>query len=66
MTPRRGRAAIEAATLLEEHGFEAEAFDWEQRFQSSQRGDVAIPAEITDPAEFSVEQLKWLREGGVV
>ncbi|MCP4599085.1 MAG: toprim domain-containing protein [Proteobacteria bacterium] len=65
-TEPHGTGAVEAVALLREHGFEADSFDWEQRFRSRRRGEVAIPAEITDPAEFSVEQLGWLRQEGIV
>lgn len=50
-----------AQALLESAGFGVSCFDWNARFQSPKRGEVAIPEFISDPAEFSVEQLKWLR-----
>lgn len=50
-----------AQALLESAGFGVVCFDWNARFQSPKRGEVAIPESISDPAEFSVEQLRWLR-----
>lgn len=65
-TSPHGRGAVDAVELLGRHGFEADVFDWSQTFPSPSRGEVAIPPEITDPAEFSVEQLRWLRKAGLV
>lgn len=45
---------------------EADGFDWNQTWSSPQRSQVGIPEEITDPAEFSVEQLQWLRRQGLI
>lgn len=58
-----GRHGQEAALtrLAPEEALQAEAFDWEQGFVSPRRGMVRIPGEIGDVAEFSVEQLQWLR-----
>jgi len=61
-----GLGAQNAVSLLEEYGFEASAFDWNYGFRSKKRGDVRIPESITDPAEFTVEQVRWLREKGVI
>lgn len=61
-----GQGAVNAVELLTAHGFEAEVFDWQRQFQSATRGAVTIPKEITDPCEFSVDQLKWLRQRGVI
>ena len=47
-------------------GLTAEGFDWEASFPSPVRGQVTIPETLADPAEFSGEQLKWLREQGVI
>lgn len=63
-TQPHGMGAADAVDLLGRRGFEADAFDWNQTFPSPMRGEVAIPPEITDPAEFSVEQLQWLRREG--
>lgn len=61
-TPPHGTGAVDAADLLTAHGYEAEVFDWKRAFNSPNRGQVPIPAEITDPCEFSVQQLQWLRD----
>lgn len=42
----------------------AEVFDWNLSWESPTRGRLGIPSTITDPAEFSVEQLRWLRREG--
>jgi len=60
--PPHGLGAKNAVTLLKEFGFEADAFDWNRSFPSEKRGNVRIPETITDPAEFSVEQVRWLRQ----
>lgn len=41
-------------------------FDWEMSFPSPVRGNVKIPEEIGDMCEFSVEQLRWLRDKGLI
>ena len=61
-----GLGAVKAAELITRRGYEVAMFDWNQSFSSPQRPAIAIPAEITDPAEFSVEQLRWLRCEGWV
>ena len=58
--------AQDAVALLQKRGYDATSFDWEQRFPSPRRGEVPIPPGIGDPAEFSVEQLQWLRREGWV
>jgi len=45
---------------------QAEVFDWNHVWESTVRGDVGIPASITDPAEFSLGQLQWLRHEGIL
>ena len=47
-------------------GLYAYAFDWDQTFESTSRGSLTIPATITDPCEFSVEQLQWLRTQALI
>ena len=61
-----GLQAVHAAELLTRRGFEVEQFDWNQHFSSERRPAVPITANITDPAEFSVEQLGWLRAEGLI
>lgn len=57
---------VNATELLTAHGFEVEIFDWQLQFRSRESGSVSIPDEITDPCEFSVEQLQWLRKNEVI
>ena len=61
-----GQGAANAAELIANRGYEVEVFDWNRRFSSSHRSAIPIPAEITDPAEFSVQQLQWLRAEGFI
>ena len=62
----RDRAGSEgqqrAVAALKAFGLKAQEFDWEQSFPTPGRGPISIPAHITDPAEFSCQQLSWLRE----
>lgn len=44
----------------------ARCFDWEQAWQSPHRGRVGIPKEVADPCDFSIDQLRWLRQRGVL
>lgn len=44
----------------------AEGFDWEMAFPSPTRGAVQIPQSLTDPGEFTAEQLRFLRARGVI
>jgi len=44
----------------------ADGFDWDVTFPSPARGEVGIPAALTDPGELSVEQLRFLRQQGLV
>ncbi len=60
------QGAVQAGELITRRGFEVEVFDWKHCFSSPQRPSIPIPREITDPAEFSVEQLRWLRTEGLV
>ena len=41
-------------------------FDWEMGFPSPARGVVKIPGNIGDVGEFSVEQLRWLRDKKII
>lgn len=64
---KAGRAGAEKALeAITASGLDlrAEAFDWNLSWESPTRGRVGIPSTITDPAEFSVEQLRWLRREG--
>ena len=60
------QGASKAVALLHRHDCAATAFDWNQTFVSGRRGSVGIPESIRDPCEFSVAQLQWLREKGVL
>lgn len=53
-----------AAALIEQAGLKAQLFDWDASVARSSKGDVFIPAEVQDLAEFSTEQLQWLRTRG--
>lgn len=55
-------ATEKAQTLLEESGLKSDSFDWNCEFNSKKRGMLKISTEITDPCQFSVEQLQWLKE----
>ena len=56
-------ATAEALALLRGQSIEATTFDWNQQFG---RRNIPISETIQDPSDFSVEQLKWLREQGLV
>jgi hypothetical protein len=56
----------EAAEVLLQAGYEVETFDWGRRFPSPDRGGRPIPAHITDPCEFTAEQLRWFRRQGIL
>jgi len=55
-----------ALELLKTQELSASGFDWDISFPSAKRGSVKIPASIKDACEFSVEQLKWLRENKII
>jgi hypothetical protein len=63
-----GRHGQEQAVALinADGGLTAEGFDWEATFPSPLRGQLTIPETLADPGDFSGEQLKWLREHGVI
>jgi hypothetical protein len=56
--------ALKAAALIEKAGLKAQIFDWDASVARSNNGDVFIPPEVQDLAEFSTEQLQWLRKRG--
>lgn len=60
------QGAQRVAEQLADAGFDATVFDWDARFADRRRGEVGIPQSITDPCEFTVEQLSWLRKQGLV
>ena len=58
-----GRAgAAKAAQTLHKVGLEARLFDWDAPIGRTSNGDVYIPESTSDLAEFSTEQLQWLRQ----
>ncbi len=59
-------ATTEAIVRLQHLGVTATTFDWQQHFQSAGRSRIPISETIQDPCDFSVEQLCWLREKGLV
>lgn len=66
----RDKAGIEgqekALELLKENGFDGLGFNWEISFSSKKQGTVKLPSQINDVCDFTVEQLRWLRERGVI
>ena len=65
-TAPHGKGAVQAAELITRRGYEVDVFDWSRHFSSPHRPSIPIPTEITDPAEFSVQQLRWLRFQGLI
>ena len=55
------RGAAKAAALLEAQGLRPRVFDWDAPVGQTSAGPAHIPDTITDLAEFSTEQLAWLR-----
>ena len=45
---------------------QAGVFDWDRVWRSNVRGDIGIPSSINDPAQFSLGQLQWLRNEGII
>jgi hypothetical protein len=56
--------ALKAAALIEQAGLKAQIFDWNATVARNSKGDVFIPPDVQDLAEFSTEQLQWLRTRG--
>lgn len=54
--------AEKAAQTLRQVGLEAEIFDWEGPVGRSRQGDVHLPETVQDLADFSTEELQWLRQ----
>lgn len=55
-----------AINLLEEKGFKAQGFNWDISFSSKVREIIKIPENIKDVCNFSVEQLRFLKERGAI
>jgi len=60
------KAQDHVVEALQADGLSAQGFDWGQGFSSNTRGGVRIPDAIQDPCEFTVAQIQWLRESGVL
>lgn len=58
--------STEAVELLATHDISATIFNWSQHFKTTAGVARPIPEDITDPCEFSVAQLKWLRAKRVI
>lgn len=56
------RGAEKAEHALRHVGLNAEIFDWEAPVGRSHQGDVHLPETVQDLADFSTEQLQWLRQ----
>ena len=56
--------AAKAADRLTSLGLAVEVFDWTAPIAQSARGEVFLPPEVLDLADFSTEQLQWLRQRG--
>ncbi|MEL7099413.1 MAG: toprim domain-containing protein [Pseudomonadota bacterium] len=58
-----GRTGAEkAAQTLRKAGLEAEIFDWDAPVGRNRQGDVYLPTSVQDLADFSTEQLQWMRQ----
>lgn len=53
-----------ALDTLKAENIPAIGFDWDQSFFSPSRGSVAIPETISDPGDFTAEQIRWLKSKG--
>ena len=56
------KGAAKAAEMLAQVGLQAQVFDWDAPIGRNRQGDVFIPRTTGDLAEFSTEQLQWLRQ----
>ncbi len=55
-----------AASMLTNHGFTVNVFDWNHQFCRPGCPPVEIKADIKDPADMSEIQLKYLRKQGMI
>lgn len=60
------KGAQEALAALSVASLRGNIFNWEQAWSSDRRTGIAIPSTISDPADFSVKQLQWLRNEGLI
>jgi DNA primase len=58
------QGAAKAADKLMALGLVVEVFDWNATMARGPKGDVFIPDEVQDLADFSTKQLQWLRDRG--
>jgi DNA primase len=58
--------AVKAELRLSQLGIKTRIFDWEASVGRSRKGSVYLPDEIGDLAEFSTEQITWLRGRGLL
>ncbi|MBV1864911.1 MAG: toprim domain-containing protein [Rhodobacteraceae bacterium] len=54
--------AVRATKLLSDIGLNAHNFDWNAPVARTAKGPVHIPPEIKDLADFSTQQIAWLRQ----
>ena len=59
---RKGDDRIFTQKLLQDAGYTALSFDWNQTFPNGKQ----IPIALTDPCALSVKQLSWLRKVGKI
>jgi len=52
--------------LLQKNGFEVGQFDWAQLFERADSVPVNIPVTIQDAGDMSLNQLRWLRQRGII
>ena len=64
--PAGEKAAVAAIARLRDLGVSAAPFDWAQRFEGGGRKGIGIPGSISDPCDFRVEQLRWLKGRGLI
>ncbi len=58
--------AAKAELRLSQLGIKTRIFDWETAVGHSRKGPVYLPEQIGDLAEFSTEQITWLRGRGLL
>lgn len=56
------QGTVKALELLKGMGLDIENFDWNRSFSSPRRTSIRFPESVQDPCDFSVEQLRWLRD----
>ncbi len=56
------KGALKAAQALAQVGLEVQIFDWDAPIGRNRQGDVFIPQNTGDLADFSTRQLNWLRQ----